>query len=121
MAVSPSHRIAWPRILGSQRFHHDDEMFQFPLELGEHHGFIRDCLHVHVQRIVEFRCDYVGTYDVARSELIRCAKACDRRLADLDCWHKNNQEAALKLHVEQRRIEIRSTLKPFPSWPVVDA
>ena len=61
------------------------------------------------------------TYEDARSELIRCAKACDRRLKDLDCWHKNNQEAALKRHVEQRQIEIRSTLKPFPSWPVVDA
>ena len=39
-------------------------------------------------------------YENARSEIIRCAKACDRRLRDLDCWLKNKQQEMLKRNVE---------------------
>ena len=60
-------------------------------------------------------------YKDARVELIRCAKACDRRLRDLDCWHSNMQQMALESVVEERQKEIRSQLKEFPSWPIVDA
>ena len=50
--------------LGSECVHHRDEIFQFPPELGEHHGFIRDFLDLHVQRFIEFRCDYMWTHEV---------------------------------------------------------
>ena len=60
------------------------------------------------------------TYQNARSELIRCAKGCDRRLRDLECWHKSKQEAALRQVVEQRQLAVRQNLRPFPSWQIVD-
>ena len=60
------------------------------------------------------------SYQMARTELIRCAKACDRRLRDLDSWHKNKQQAELNQVVAQRLLEIRQSLRPFPSWKLVD-
>ena len=60
-------------------------------------------------------------YKDAHEELVRCSKACERRIHDLDCWHKHEREMALQRAVEQRQMEIRSQLKPFPSWPLVDA
>ena len=60
------------------------------------------------------------TYQSARSELIRCAKAVDRNLRDIDTWYKAKEQMALQLRVEQRQLEIRAGLTPFPTWPVVD-
>ena len=60
------------------------------------------------------------SYRSARSELIACGKACARRLNDLDCWHRNKQEALISARVEAVQKAMRSLLKPFPSWPIVD-
>ena len=42
-------------------------------------------------------------YETACSELIRCVKGLDRRLKDSECWHRGNQQMALKEKVEQRQ------------------
>ena len=60
------------------------------------------------------------SYENARGELIRCAKGCDRRLKDLDCWHKNTLELVLKHQVQRRQMEVRRGLRPFPKVRVVD-
>jgi hypothetical protein len=60
------------------------------------------------------------SYRSARSELIACGKSCARRLNDLDCWHRNKQEALISARVEAVQKAMRSLLKPFPRWPIVD-
>ena len=60
-------------------------------------------------------------YLEARAELIRCGKGLVRRIADLDCWHKNKQEMLVKDMVAAAQKASRAQLQAFPRWPVVDA
>ena len=57
----------------------------------------------------------------ARAELIRCGKGLVRRIADLDCWHKNKQEMLRRDMVAAAQKASRAQLQAFPCWPVVDA
>ena len=60
-------------------------------------------------------------YEEARAELVRCGKGLVRRVADLECWHKNKQEMLVREMVAAAQSACRSQLRPFPRWPVVDA
>jgi hypothetical protein len=61
------------------------------------------------------------SYEAARSELISCGKACSRRLNDLDCWYRNKTAALVSARVEAVQTALRSLLKPFPRWPIVES
>ena len=60
-------------------------------------------------------------YRDAKSELVKCGKGLVRRLADLDCWHKQKQEMLVDEMVKKAAAESRAQLTTFPRWPVVDA
>ena len=60
------------------------------------------------------------TYENARSELIRCGKGLCRRLADLDRWHAARLEQEMMVRSEQLQKKLRSTLKTFQRFDVVD-
>ena len=59
-------------------------------------------------------------YQEAKSELIQCGKGLVRRLADLECWHKNRQEMLVKQMVTEAQNHSRQSFKPFPRHVVVD-
>ena len=59
-------------------------------------------------------------YHEARSELVQCGKGLVRRLADLECWHKNRQDMLVQEMVTRAQIATRQTFKPFPRHVVVD-
>ena len=60
-------------------------------------------------------------YAEARDELVQCGKGLTRRLADLECWHRNKQDMLVREMVSAAQAASRSQLRPFPRWPVVDA
>ena len=60
-------------------------------------------------------------YTDARSKLISCGKGMCRRLADLDCWHRNKTEMLVNERVQSVQTALRLSMKPFARWPVVDA
>ena len=62
-----------------------------------------------------------NSYQNARSELISCGKACSRRLADLDCWHRNRTAMLVNARVEAVQKALRSLLQPFQRWPIVES
>ena len=59
-------------------------------------------------------------YEQAKEELVLCGKGLVRRLADLECWHKNRQDMRVREMVRQAQQDSRGQMLPFPRWPVVD-
>ena len=58
--------------------------------------------------------DKIG-FREAKTELIQCGKGLVRRLADLECWHKNREEMRVQEMVARAQAASRQKLKPFPS------
>ena len=87
------------------------------------HGTIRSCLDFPLDPSWIFNMIESGKmdYQSARGELIRCGKGLDRRLADLDAWHKARQDSLVEEMVSKAQASSRAQLRTFPRWPLVDA
>ena len=59
-------------------------------------------------------------YAEARAELIQCGKGLVRRLADLECLHKNRQELPVRDMIDSAQAASWGQLQSFPRWPLVD-
>ncbi len=59
------------------------------------------------------------TYSNAREQLITCGKGLMRRLADLDCWHRNCEFLEQKRHADAVQASIRDSFVAFPEVPQV--
>ena len=59
-------------------------------------------------------------YVNARSELVKTTQGLNRKLADLDKWWAENQQAELRTHVERRQAELQARLKMFRVLPEVE-
>ena len=60
------------------------------------------------------------SYEIARSEIVRCVKGCDSRLATLDAWHKAKQMVDMEERVYAVQTALRDTLRPFPKHGIVE-
>ena len=57
-------------------------------------------------------------YQEAKTELIRCGKGLVRRLADLECWHRNRQDLLVHDMVQSAQTASRESLQEkIPVWP----
>ena len=80
--------------------------------------------HGSIQRFYDFPIDpswifnriEAGKIDcqAAKAELIRCGKRLVRRIADLECWHKHEQERLVDAMIAKAREASRAQLKPCP-------
>ena len=61
------------------------------------------------------------SYMEAKEELVMCGKGLVRRLADLECWHKNKQDMLVRDLVSKAQSASRGQMRPFQSWPTVDS
>ena len=59
-------------------------------------------------------------YVTARSELVRTTQGLNRKLAYLDKWWAEHQQAELRTHVERRQAELQARLKMFRVLPEVE-
>ena len=53
-------------------------------------------------------------YQEAKTELIRCGKGLVRRLADLECWHRNRQDLLVHDMVQSAQTASRESLQKIP-------
>ena len=60
-------------------------------------------------------------YAEAKNELIQCGKGMVRRLADLDRWHRRNQEGLARKMVLAAQSVSQSQLRVVLQWRLVDA
>ena len=88
------------------------------------------CRHGSIQRFRDFPVDPSWVFNMiegskigyaeAREDLVLCGKGLVRRLADLECWHKNKQDILVREMVSKAQAASRGQMRPFPRWSVVD-